>query len=121
MRPVAFMSYAHRDNWDGRLTRLRERLSREVSILRGEDFEIFQDSDDILVGENWRERIETSLDEAMFFIAIVTPSFFSSPYCRAELERFMTRERRLGRNDLILPVYYVEAPLLEEEQERRTN
>jgi len=115
------MSYAHRDNWDGRLTRLRERLSREVSILRGEDFEIFQDSEHTLLGQNWRERIETSLDEAMFFIVIVTPSFLNSDYCRAELERFLTRERTLGRNDLILPVYYVEAPLLEEEQERRTN
>jgi hypothetical protein len=121
MKPVVFMSYAHRDNWEERLTRLREHLSRRVSIQRGEDLSIFQDSEDIRLGQNWRERIETSLDEAMFFIAIVTPSFFNSDYCRAELERFLARERRLGRNDLILPVYYVEAQPLEVEQERRTD
>ena len=49
-KPAAFMSYAHRDDNDGRLTKLRERLAYEVSVRTGEDFEIFQDRRDIQWG-----------------------------------------------------------------------
>jgi cobaltochelatase CobT len=71
--PAAFMSYAHRDNKDGRLTKLREGLSHEVSVRTGEDFEIFQDRRHILWGQNWKVRIEESLDEVTFLIPVVTP------------------------------------------------
>jgi parallel beta-helix repeat protein len=40
---------------------------------------------------------------------IITPGFFRSPACRAEVARFLDRERELGRQDLILPVYYISA------------
>lgn len=51
-------------------------------------------------------------------LVIVTPGFFRSPACRAEVERFLTRERDLGRDDLILPVYYVSTPELEDPARR---
>ena len=44
----------------------------------------------------------------------ITPSFFRSPACRGEVERFLAREHELGRQDLILPVYYVSTPELRE-------
>jgi hypothetical protein len=34
------------------------------------------------------------------------------------LERFLLREKELGRGDLILPVYYVKAPVLEDQAKR---
>lgn len=117
-KPVAFISYAHRDDWDKRLTRLRKSLNQQVSVRTGEDFDIFQDRDDILWGENWKERIEDSLDQVTFLIPIVTPSFFNSSHCRDELQRFLDREKRLGRNDLILPIYYVDTELLNDEVRR---
>src|SRR5215203_2705116 len=117
-RPVAFMSYAHRDDWSGRLTELREHLSHEVSVQIGEDFEIFQDRDGISWGENWKERIEDSLDEVTFLIVIISPSFFTSSHCRNELERFLDREKKLGRNDLVLPIYYVDTPLVNSSPKR---
>jgi hypothetical protein len=40
-------------------------------------------------------------------LVIITPSLFGSPPCRAEVARFLDRERVLGRGDLILPVYYI--------------
>jgi len=46
-------------------------------------------------------------------VVIITPSFFRSAACRAEVERFLARERELGRQDLILPVYYVSTPELD--------
>ena len=119
--PVAFMSYVRFDDEheNGRLTQLREQLSGEVHIQTGEDFPIFQDRNDIKWGQNWEKRIEDSLDEATFLIPILTPSFFNSPACRDEVERFLKREKELDRNDLILPVYYVNCDVLDDEAERK--
>jgi hypothetical protein len=116
--PVAFMSYANVDNVDGRLTEFRQRLSDEIRLLRGEPFPIFQDNEGVSWGENWRERIEKSLDAATFLILILTPSFFKSAECRKEFSQFLERERRLGRNDLILPVYYIDCLVLNDEKRR---
>lgn len=120
-KPLAFMSYVHLDDEHeaGRLTQFRERLSGEVRIQTGEDFPIFQDRTDIKWGQNWRERIEESLDEVTFLIPIITPGFFKSPECRKEVEQFLERERELKSNDLILPVYYVSCPVLDDDEERQ--
>jgi F-box protein 11 len=106
------MSYAtFNDAHDnGMLTQLRERLSAEVQAQTGEPFKIFQDRTDIMWGEDWQQRINESLDNVTFLIPIITPSFFKSQHCRAELQRFMQRERQLRRSDLILPIYYINYP-----------
>jgi hypothetical protein len=41
------------DNKYGQLSEFRERLSYEVYIQTGEEFPVFQDRDDILLGQNW--------------------------------------------------------------------
>lgn len=120
-KPIAFMSYVRLDDQheNGRLTQFRERLSGEVRMQTGEEFEIFQDRNDIQWGQRWKERIEDTLDAITFLIPVITPGFFKSPACRAEFERFLRRERRLRRNDLILPVYYVECSILSSKAKRR--
>jgi cobaltochelatase CobT len=104
---LAFMSYVNVDDQheSGRLTQLRERLSGEVRMQTGAPFDIFQDRKDIAWGQQWQERINQSLDAVTFLIPIITPAFFRSDACRDELERFLKREKELGRGDLILPVY----------------
>jgi TIR domain-containing protein len=120
-KPVAFMSYAHRDNVNDALTTLREFLSQAVCLEIGEDFEIFQDSDDIGWGQDWKERIEQGIDEVTFLIPIITPSFFNSQYCREELKRFLDREKELNRHDLVLPIYYRDSRVLNDEVRRETD
>jgi len=122
-KPIAFLSYVRFDDKhdEGRITKFRERLSQEVRMQTGEEFAIFQDRNDIHWGQNWKERIEESLDGSTFLIPILMPSFFRSKYCREETERFLEREKRLNRNDLILPVYYVDCPLLNDEAKRATD
>jgi len=112
------MSYVHSDDKYGRLTEFRERLSYEVRVQIGEEFLIFQDRKDIQWGENWKKRIEESLDDVTFLIPIITPHFFNSDACRGELQQFIEREKELERNDLILPVYYVDCSLLNDEEKR---
>jgi parallel beta-helix repeat protein len=119
-QPVAFMSYIRFDDRhdDGQLTQFREQLSAEVRVQTGEPFPIFQDRNDIAWGQNWQHRIDQTLDTATLLLVIITPGFFRSPACRAEVERFLERERELGRQDLILPVYYVSTPELDDPRQR---
>ena len=119
-QPAAFLSYVRFNDQhdDGQLTQFRERLAAEVRVQTGEEFPIFQDRNDIAWGQNWQARIDEALDAVTLLLVVVTPSFFRSPACRAEVERFLARERELGRQDLILPVYYVSTPELDDQQRR---
>lgn len=121
--PAAFLSYVQRvDKHDGGgISQFRDLLSAEVSVTTGEDFHIFQDRKDILWGENWRKRIEESLDSATFLIPIITPDYFNSAACRQELSLFLEREKELNRNDLILPVYYIATDVIEDPEKRATD
>jgi F-box protein 11 len=114
------MSYARFNDQhdDGQLTQFRERLAAEVRVQTGEEFAIFQDRNDIAWGQNWQARIDQALDAVTLLLVVITPSFFRSPACRGEVERFLARERELGRQDLILPVYYVSTPDLDRPERR---
>ena len=107
LEPVAFLSYVRLDDRheDGRLSEFCSRLAGEIRMQTGRPFHIFQNRKDIGWGEKWQQRIEDSLDAATFLIPIVTPGFFYSDPCGA---RRAERERKLGRKDLILPVYYLD-------------
>ena len=119
-QPAAFLSYArfndqHDDGW---ISKFCERLSAEVRVQLGEEFPIFQDRKDIAWGQSWQKRIDQTLDAVTLLVVIITPGFFRSSACRAEVERFLARERDLGRDDLILPVYYVGTPELDDPERR---
>lgn len=119
-QPAAFMSYVRFNDQrdDGQLTEFREYLSAEIRVQIGEEFLIFQDRNDIAWGQNWQQRIDQALDAATLLLVIITPGFFRSTACRAEVERFLKREQDLGRQDLILPVYYVSTPELDDTDRR---
>jgi parallel beta-helix repeat protein len=114
--PAAFMSYVrfNDEHDDGQLSAFRERLSTEVRAQTGEEFPIFQDRNDIAWGQSWQQRIDETLDAVTLLLVIITPGLFRSPACRAEVARFLERERVLGRRDLILPVYYISAREMDE-------
>lgn len=116
-QPIAFLSYVRSDdNHDGgRITAFRERLEGEVRMQTGRPFAIFQDRNDIAWGQQWEDQINRSLAGVAFLIPILTPSFFESPACRNEFQTFSLKEKTLGVNRLILPLYYVTCDQLGEE------
>lgn len=122
-KPAAFLSYVRLNNAidGGNIIKFAERLRDEFEMQTGESLEIFIDRDDIAWGQNWRERLDRAISSSTFFIPIITPSYFKRPECLRELRQFVNHERRLGRNDLILPVYYVRTDELEDAALRRTN
>lgn len=119
-QPRAFISYTRFDNQNNgeQLTTFREELRNKVQARIGVSFPIFPDSADIEWGPQVEERINAALQIITFLIPIITPNFFTSTYCRHVLLMFLQHETKLGRNDLILPVYYIESPMLEDPNKR---
>ncbi|MCY1059394.1 TIR domain-containing protein [Nannocystis sp. SCPEA4] len=106
--PTVFMSYPRASDRGGKISGLREAIEEEIRLLTGdEEFSIFQDVQ-LGLGESWQRRLATELQQASFLLPIVQPMFFTNEACRAELTAFLERERALGRDDLILPIYYID-------------
>ncbi len=123
-KPDAFLSYTRFDDEDGDISAFRQQLSRAVREVSGKSFNIFQDVDDIEgigLGEHWKDKLDEMLDQARFFIPILTPSFFASPNCRDELKKFLRLERKAGRKDLVLPIYWITCQELEVESLKTEN
>ena len=121
--PDAFLSYTRSDDQHDRggISKFRMRLVSAMRAVTGEPFDIFQDIDGLGLGERWPDKLDEMLDQARFFIPILTPSYFKSQACRDELQKFLDAEKRRGRNDLVLPIYYFECPVLEETDLRQAD
>lgn len=109
---AVFMSYARVDDQheSGHISQLRECLVSEFRFQTGENLFVFQDTEHIDVGERWKEVLESNLDQTTLLLVILTPSYLNSETCRAELKRFLDREKQLERDDLVLPLYYTTVP-----------
>lgn len=114
----AFLSYANIDDRDGKITTFRKELSYAVTVRWGDNFDIFQDTKDIKWGKKWEKIIESSIDAVLFFIPILTPSYFSRENCRNELKIFLESERNLSDKRFILPIYFIECGLDKKENNR---
>jgi formylglycine-generating enzyme required for sulfatase activity len=116
----AFMSYTKTDDehTEGYPKRLCERLSLAVRTFSGEEFEIFQETD-LGVGQQMEARIADALQHVIFFIPIITPSFFNHEPCREQLRQFLERERKLKQSELILPIQLLpERPIKDPESQK---
>jgi len=113
-KPDAFLSYTRFDDRHGKISEFREWLSEAVEEVSGVPFNIFQDIEGIGLGEKWQSVLDEMLDQARFFIPILTPKFFKSIPCRDELIKFLELEGKTGRQDLVLPIYWITCPVLEE-------
>jgi hypothetical protein len=113
--PNGFWSYCHADDTAeaGRIRRLAADIAAEYALLTGDELELFLDRDDLLWGENWRDRVDRALAGITFLIPVVTPRYFASQECRRELITFAQRATALGVSELLLPIIYVPVDGLE--------
>src|SRR5215469_4466651 len=75
---VGFFSYSREDDEasDGSLSTLRLAIQRELSAQLGRSkrtFRLWQDQEAITPGRLWESEIKAAVEQAMFFIPIVTP------------------------------------------------
>jgi hypothetical protein len=121
---VGFFSYSREDDdaFKGTLSALRDSIQRELSAQLGRSkttFRLWQDQVAIAPGKLWESEIKTAIDESFFFIPIVTPRSVYSKYCKFEFESFLTREKAIGRSDLVFPILYITVAALENEAKWR--
>ena len=121
---VGFFSYSREDDeaFKGTLSALRDSIHRELSAQLGRSkatFRLWQDQAAIAPGKLWETEINAAVDQAVFFIPIVTPRAVNSKYCKFEFGAFLAREKELGRNDLVFPILYISVPALENEAKWR--
>lgn len=105
----AFWSYVHQDDVKskGRVLSLASALQDEFSLTTGDDLDIFVDRKDLKWGQVWRDRINSALGDAPFFIPVVTPSYFRSDECRRELIEFSGESKSRGFDRLLLPILFI--------------
>jgi hypothetical protein len=64
---------------------------------------VFWDQDDIEAGEEWPDRLAEAVRASRCLVAVLTPTYFKSRWCRWEWGSFVER-RRLSQSDLVVPV-----------------
>lgn len=116
--PIGFWSYVQSDNENSRqrIRRLADLIRAEFSLITGEELRLFTDRD-IEWGQHWEARIDQALRAVTFLIPIITPSYFKSEACRKELLTFSGHASSRGLDELLLPIYYVPVPALDEHRE----
>jgi TIR domain len=107
---AGFWSYAHDDNDldGGAILELARLIKEEYNLLSGEPLDLFVDRESIAWGEEWRDRVDSSLAQTTFFIPVITPRYFKRPECRREFLEFLTKAKSRGTEELLLPILYIE-------------
>ena len=114
---AGFWSYVHADNEavGDAIAKLASRVESEFELLSAERLHLFVDRD-LEWGEEWKSRIDRELQETTFFIPIITPRYFQSEECRREFVKFKSAADRFEVRQLLLPIYYVTVPEMEESE-----
>jgi hypothetical protein len=83
-----FLSYAHADDptWVQAFEQgLRERVRQRLGL----DIEVWQDTNKLRLGQNWREEIETAIARTAAMVLVLSPSYESSNWCYRERKHFL--------------------------------
>ncbi|MBL8829655.1 MAG: tetratricopeptide repeat protein [Planctomycetaceae bacterium] len=109
-----FISYAHRDNARGQVRELHDAISANFQKFAGRNLTVFFDEHDIPSMADWEKRIAQGLRESRLFLAVLSPNYFASAYCRREWEEYVRYEAmRQCLGEGVAPVYFIELPGLD--------
>ncbi|NBC02650.1 MAG: tetratricopeptide repeat protein [Bacteroidetes bacterium] len=110
-----FISYAHADNQEGRVDELVEQI-RDIHREHYHDhLHIFYDREGIKTADDWEHQILTGLKQSKVMIAVITPNYFESDYCRKEWKHFIDQERDYAlEHEGMANVYTVTFPEFED-------
>lgn len=106
-----FVSYAHVDNGDGWVTRLVDAIRTHHQSFSSRKLSVFFDIQKIENMHDWELRILTGLKQSKVLLAILSPAYFASPYCRKEWRVYLEHEiTRAMFGQSIGAIYYVQVP-----------
>ncbi len=111
-----FVSYAHRDDHDGWVEAFVDALTTEHARFTPTPLRLFFDRDDIQAMHDWEHRILRGLRGSKIMLALLSPHYFDSPYCRKEWEIYIDHELdRALPGQGIAPIYVATEPGFEDE------
>jgi len=100
----------------GRVTQLAKDIVAHYEAIKGERIALFLDRDDVHWGDQWRDKVDDTLQNVAFFIPVISRRYFMRPECRRELQFFAAKTEALGIRELILPILYIDVAELHEEE-----
>jgi tetratricopeptide (TPR) repeat protein/8-oxo-dGTP pyrophosphatase MutT (NUDIX family) len=111
-----FVSYAHRDDHDGWVTALLDAIRAEHAAFTNVPLRIFFDREAIHSMDDWEHRILTGLRSAKVMLAVLSPNYVASAFCRREWEAYVDHELSLALpGDGIAPIYTMTVPGFEDD------
>ena len=106
-----FISYSRRDNERGRVAALKTQIETSFRAFAGRDLRVFFDTHEIAGMDDWRQKIQRSLRDSQVFLAMLSPHYLASPYCRWEWEDYVRYEAmRQCLGEGVAPVFFVTLP-----------
>jgi hypothetical protein len=107
-----FWSYARLDDEaeGGRIERLAHDIVAQYQMITGDMIDLFVDRDGLAWGDAWKDKIDSKVTSAAFFVAVLTPRYFQREECRREFTLFAKTAKELGVEELVLPILYVDIP-----------
>lgn len=109
-----FISYSRRDNADGRITQLVERIKSDFTSFEGNngrELHVFFDQQEIAGMQDWRQRLWQGLRESRLLLACLSPAYLQSEYCEWEFVEYLKYEiGHLHGFNGVAPIYFVEVP-----------
>jgi len=105
---LAFFSYKKSPQTNAWHRKFHEHLTFWLNQEMGDQFEIFFDVNDIEPGFEFDKVLKRELARSAVLVPVWSPLYFSSRWCRTELQAFTDREDSLGldRGSLIVPVCF---------------
>ncbi|BCM94241.1 hypothetical protein IAD21_06144 [Abditibacteriota bacterium] len=111
-----FISYAHRDDHDQWVEKFVEAIAKEHARFTPTPLQLFFDRMEIKTMHDWEHRILRGLRGSKVMLAMLSPHYFNSAYCRKEWEIYLDHELdRAMTGQGIAPVYIASAPEFEDE------
>jgi hypothetical protein len=110
-----FVSYARVDDEAtyGRVSKLVSDIGNTYESMTGQTVGVFLDIESIAPGEDWKDRIRLGLSSSSIFLAVVTPAFLRSTFCREELSEFFGFLDANANARLVMPLVYTDRKRIE--------
>ena len=106
-----FISYSRTNNDRGQVAELNAQIESSFRAFAGRDLRVFFDTQVIAGMDDWRQKIQHSLRESHLFLAVLSPNYIASPYCRWEWEDYVRYEAmRQCLGEGVAPVFFVNLP-----------
>ncbi len=106
-----FISYSRRDNERGQVATLKAQIETSFRAFAGRELQMFFDTHEIHGMDDWQQKIQRSLRDSHLFLAVLSPNYLASPYCRWEWEDYVRYEAmRQCLGEGVAPVFFVTLP-----------